>query len=257
MRLEEWSWVGGIVGAVAGVLAVVVGFVGWLVKPEKAKAFFKRHSGLIVAGFVVAVLLVARWLGWLSNHSRQHEEASPAITPIRVSQLPEQSGSNHSETSISVKLVPGVTFTNYETVLVGLRNSRNLREITTLESGKPVSDMPAETYYFVDGIDFAVYGYRDPSTTARRYLRDAYREYEIHNLADGTVVLNAFTSESEAASISHLSGTESKSVVLFPYATHSQPTLVSIPVGRITACSGRQVNVNDSHDAYVLDMTLK
>lgn len=237
----------------------------------------RNHKIAVASVVIAAVTGVDVWIGVIHNRNNQLENA--AVGPqVEKDQTPPLQGYSISkkvdtatvstqiqtaqnvgpkQPSISVELVSGVTFTNSIKALADFTVSRKLREITALESGKALTDIPAGTYYFVSGIELGVYGYGNADVTALRYLRNLNSEYEILNLIDGTVLLNGFTSSSEAANISRLNGDEAKSIVILPYATRDQPTLVSIPVTRIVGWKGRWVDVNESHDAFILQIVLK
>jgi hypothetical protein len=59
MKLEEWSWIAGIVG-------VPVMFLTWLFKPKEFVAFCKNRWDLIFA-MIVAAMLISAWIhGWFN-----------------------------------------------------------------------------------------------------------------------------------------------------------------------------------------------
>lgn len=164
----------------------------------------------------------------------------------------------NARSSISVSILTDVVATNLDRTLVDLRKSRKLRELTALESGKRSSTIAKSAYFFCFAYDFE----HSPPPESYDYIVNRFNSnersfFEIHRLEDGHDLVIGFTSSSEGASVSYLQGDKTKSLILFPYPTEDQHTLVSIPVDRITSCVARNVELDTGNSLSVLDMEVR
>jgi hypothetical protein len=156
----------------------------------------------------------------------------------------------------------GVSKQNLGAILKSLRSERNLRELTAVESGKRVRELPAGTFFFLFTPSIENYSpketlsYRVSELHADRYQSGPYY-FEIQNVRDGELHLVGYMNEIHAAKISRLPGTTVREVMVSPLPWGQMTSLVSIPVSRLQKAETRRVQVSEDDNITVLDLEIK
>lgn len=165
-------------------------------------------------------------------------------------------------TQIDLFVRHGVSKQNLGAVLKSLRSERNLRELTAVESGKRVRELPAGTFFFLYASSIKSYSpeetlsYRISELRADRYQSGPYY-IEMHNVRDGKLHLVGYMNEIHAAKISRLSGKTVGEVMVCPLPWGQMTSLVSIPVSRLQKAETRRVQASEDDNITVLDLEIK
>jgi len=170
------------------------------------------------------------------------------------------SSGSFPQTDLFVK--HGVVKQNRGAILKSLRSDRNLRELTAVESGRRVRDLPAGTYFFLLGPWLTDYSPNETLSTRVSELRaDRFQSgkdyFEMHNTREGELHLICYMNEFHAADISKLSGTTTREVMVSPYPWGQLTSLVSIPVQRIQRSESRSVQTSEEEQITALDVKVK
>lgn len=149
-----------------------------------------------------------------------------------------------------------------EAFMADIRAQQSLREITALESDRPVRSAPLKTYFFVFqgalGIktrDDRPYLEELGNKPAVRY-RTHNHYFEFHKDGGGELFLMAFVTPSDSTRVTNLSGVEKREAVLSPIRTEMFNTWVRVPVSRILSTWDRELHLSESEDHPVLDAVL-
>ncbi|MHB9098782.1 MAG: hypothetical protein ACYC5X_13280 [Syntrophales bacterium] len=164
-------------------------------------------------------------------------------------------------TPMTIELKDRITSKDYEKVMVKLRETHKLRELTALESGKVMSEIPSGTFFFMSFLYITSSSYQSAKATmlskdAERFRND--RSYiEVHNISRDGIYIIGFLTESDAAQISVLSGTVPHTVVVTPIPWGSMTTLVSLPLDRIISSGYRIIQASKDVSVPILDIKVK
>ena len=136
---------------------------------------------------------------------------------------------------------------------------RKLRELTSLESGKHISELPTGTYFFLYSSFFSG---QPPKLINDSFYRvdrfpSSVRDIEIHSIEGSGLHIIGFLNESDASRISYLTGTVTHDIILSPVFWGSMTSLVSIPINRIEASSYRTIQISEDEDHLVFDLKVK
>jgi hypothetical protein len=161
---------------------------------------------------------------------------------------------------ISLQIIPNVSREKMDSVLVAMRHSQKLRELTPLETGKSISETPSGTFFLVFSLYLTHAEGRlsemlQRSAVAR--LRDIESDFEVHYVSEGTIFLVAFVSTETASGISRLDGATKTQVTLSPVPWESIETLVLVPLDRIIEAKARQIQTTDAGEVDVLDVIVQ
>lgn len=160
---------------------------------------------------------------------------------------------------ISIELLPGITPTNAEASRVALRLKRQLRELTLLETGKSMSNVPSGTYQFSHAYALRTerLANRDfPVRNSLPRLRN-WGCFEFHRTLEGNDFLVGFASETDAANVATLNGQDLVKIVLFPEPNRGPMTMLSIPVDRIVTTRERSLLEGTSEEVCVIDLVVR
>jgi hypothetical protein len=246
-------------------------------------AIFKKYGTAAIVFSIIASLSIwglAHWaaspgsevtvLWGLVKYTKSAEPLRQSTTDqSRSMTLNEQKIPGRSDTTkASVTLQPitidaqsGVTGKQAAQAIKSLRAKYGLRELSTFESGKKVSELPSGTFCFTllpwiedsRSINLAA---RVGSLTAFRYKRyDS--DIEVHLTSHSGIRVIGFTSESDAASVSHLSGESSHGILLSAVPWGTMTTLVSMPVDRIQSSHAREIQASTKERFDVLELVVK
>jgi hypothetical protein len=135
----------------------------------------------------------------------------------------------------------GVTMEDYPTVVEALRSEFGLRPITFEELGRPLGEMPIQSYYFV------YMGYlslqRESAWSGRERKAPTGREnenaIEMHTTLDGQTHIIAFVDEASATRITTLDGQTEQTVDVYSRPYSARTVLALIPTERLVAASNR------------------
>ncbi|MCC7373585.1 MAG: hypothetical protein IT581_02945 [Verrucomicrobiales bacterium] len=160
---------------------------------------------------------------------------------------------------ISIELQPGIAPTDAEASRVALRQRRQLRELTFLETGKRMSNAPAGTYLFSNTLrlESEAVTHRTFQVNSQASGRDKSRHFEFHRTREGWGFLIGFTSETDASNVSNLNGRDRLRIVLFPEPHRGPMTLLSIPVDRIVSAAERTLLEGTSDMVRVVDLEVR
>ena len=148
-----------------------------------------------------------------------------------------------------------------ESTLSNLRSDRKLRELTAIESGKKIQNLPAGTYFYLSPFritnnpKYETLLYEVKQSSATRY-QFHQRYYELHNMREGGLHIIGFVSEIQATDISELSGNE-RQAVFSPYPWEQMTSLVSLPINRIKESQDRSINISKDKELTVLDIVVE
>lgn len=128
---------------------------------------------------------------------------------------------------------------NTEPAREALRREHGVRLVETAQEGRAAEELPAGTYGFTGSPLLA-----SPLFAARRY-----RNFEVHRLATGPVVIG-FVTPADAAKLTHTQH-ETLTLRLYPEAEGDATVIVSIPYDRVV--QHRQYSVRNA-DALTLQV---
>ena len=156
----------------------------------------------------------------------------------------------------------GVAKQDRSAILKSLRSDRNLRELTAVESGKRIRDLPAGTYFFLSSVWLSE---NSPKETLLISVSGAHADrypatknyFEMHNTKNGDLHLIGYLNEFYAAEISKLSGTTIREVMVSPYPWGQSTSLVSIPVKRVQHSEPRNIQASEEEKLEALDIKIK
>lgn len=252
---REWSLpskltcIGAYLGALS--LAVTVIFSVWpaLPKAQRANAELRMDS---VQESVAAT-----------------QTNGPPNTVVRKSSVVQSVADSHTngppnaaarkESAVSVRLLK-IEANSIES----LRTSEALRQLTQFESGKPLSAVPAGTYFFVQThslicrSDESLHAIQDRIET-RRFLDPSLKAiyFEAHKVTPSEVYLLAYTTTETASHLATLDGNTIKSCIASPALNLTFDTLLYLPLFRVVESSARRIDFDDHTSGYVLELRLK
>jgi len=212
----------------------------------------RRIQAEIIAGVFLllsAVLTSPLWLKLLEKSA----DTPPASLP--------SSDTRHHPVSIEIR--PNISREQADSVLTAIRESRNLRELTPLESGKNIAQTPWGTYFFVTthylecSESNIAKVWKKKLVTRTRLKFQVYDKSEIHYTSEKQIFILAFISQETASSISKLDGSSKKEVTLFSYPWEGFDTLVFLPQNRIIKAESRWITIEESWPVLVLDVTVQ
>jgi len=142
-----------------------------------------------------------------------------------------------------------------------IRKKYSLREISALESGKKVGNLPNGIYFFVSTTYLDMYSdeilIKKINKIDVQRFKDSIHLFEIQKRKDNEIFLIGYTSQSDAATISLLEGKEKKNIVISPEKIDQFTTIVSIPISRILKSQERRIQLITNQTNYVLDIELQ
>jgi hypothetical protein len=201
-------------------------------------AFITGGCGLIAA---IVLILGPHWFG----------ESKKSPVDIHSSRI----------SSTSLQIIPNVSREKMDSVLVAMRRSQQLRELTPLETGKSLSETPSGTFFFVSAsyLEYAEGRLSEMLQQGKVIARVEYRElyFEVHYVSEGMIFLVVFVSSETATGISRLDGTTKKHVTLSPLPWDGIETLVLVPLDRIIEAKCREIQTMDIGEIKVLDVTVQ
>lgn len=145
--------------------------------------------------------------------------------------------------------------------IIALRSQHSLRALNPLESDRPYDASPPGSYFFV----FSAYLDVDSQTwadlgelrgTASRLNSSPRRYFEFHHRSKDQFFLVAFTSETDADRIQGQAGNEKLLVTVAPRPWGPFSSIVELPVERVLASRGRNLEIEPLSGLAVLDLTV-
>lgn len=160
-----------------------------------------------------------------------------------------------------ITIIPHISAGQFDNTLASIRSQLGLRQLTALESGKMIIELPAGSYFFLASTYFGYCGRKTFESCLMNIVANRFRTtswyFEIHSTISNGLYLVGFTSESDAARISQLSGKPLQDIVLSAIPWGSMNTLVTIPASRIQSCSTRDLEFSENEAHTVLDLRLR
>jgi hypothetical protein len=159
----------------------------------------------------------------------------------------------------SLRTVPNVTPTNVEAIISNLHDELKVRALSTIESGKAISQTPSGTFSYVAGLHLTIIPkptrmLYEGGVVRRRY--DKTDTYELIKLDPESILIIAFAGSSEAAGAAVLDGTTPRRLTLFPGPSSEASVLLVIPLERIIESSSRYIQPDTTGSITVLDVIL-
>jgi hypothetical protein len=220
-------------------------------KDMKRKWYQSRNiQAAFISGFfilIAAILTSPLWIGKSKNYSTN-------VTSNKNSTI-----SLHSS-PVSLQIIPNVSIGKMDSILVAMRSSEKLRELTPLETGKNISQTPSGTFFYISPIYLeCTKGKLSESLQQGKVKRNGYREinFEVHYVSEGTIFLVAFVSSETVSGVSRLDGAVKKQVTLSPLPWDGIQTLVLVPLSRIVEAKRREIQTTDVGEISVLDVIVQ
>lgn len=179
---------------------------------------------------------------------------------LRGSKKPQTNVASNRTSPISLQIIPNVSREKMDSVLVAVRRSQKLRELTPLETGKSISETPSGTFFFISPIYLE---YADGRLSERLQRGNVERvenrtiKFEVHYVSEGMIFLAALVSNETASGISRLDGTVKKHVTLSSLPWDGVETLVLVPLDRIIEAKYREIQTMDIGEIIVLDVIVQ
>jgi hypothetical protein len=150
----------------------------------------------------------------------------------------------------------GVSDENRDDILQSLRNERHLRELTFVESGKEIQDLPPGTYSFLAARCLDTDTSKQIFGSSARYPNNPMY-FEIQNTLDDGPHLIAYVNEVHAAAVSKLTGETAHDILAFPRPGVQMTSLVSIPFARVQNSKLRELQISQDVKVVAVDMTIQ
>lgn len=176
----------------------------------------------------------------------------------RVKILNEMNKSAHEKLE---KFIPRI-FTqpkkeNVEEMLNQIRKQNEVRSLTSIESGRRISNTPPGTYFFMSVLslrkDENDYNYMRRSIN-RFPTYSSY--FELHYLQEGQLNILGYINSSHIPNISVLDGVSRKEITISPILDEQFNTLIILPMSRVVASSDRIIEISEKKDISVLDLVV-
>jgi hypothetical protein len=154
------------------------------------------------------------------------------------------------------------------------RAESQLRELTSLESGRALADTPKGIYAYASlsslvppygllrsklsddeiAVLFEQYVRR---ATAQRYPADPRAYVELHYDSRGRLSIVGFSSQMEASHVARLADGKTTEISLAPQVVEDLAVPTSIPVERIVKLMGRTIQPSPTSYVQLLDVTVR
>lgn len=216
-----------------------------------------------LAGSYVAVLLFGIKLAdlpWVRQLSGTPAKSSAVVSGPLPSAPTETMSREQPLSSMALRILPNVSERASEQVINALRQEYKLRQLDTLEGGRPIGDAPDGTYCFASVVFLDSHGAdgRDMlKSPCQRLLNSRHLYYEVFNPSQGQPLVLTFLSATDAASVTRLNGNTQHRVFVAPVPLRDATTLVLIPFSRIITTSERQIQLDSGGEVHGLDILLR
>ena len=223
-------------------------------------------SAIITGAFILVGAIITSPL-WLAkkNSAERYSSKSPTkdTRTMRASSEDTILETELVYGLVSLEIKENVSRPQMESVLRKIRNSRNLRELMSIETGKRMVDIPNGTYFYIWAAELrktalfpTVFESIMKLSSVKRFP-DRPSDFEIHKVSGELVLLVAFTTNESASLISTLNGKEEKRVTLSPICWDNTNTLVLIPLERILDADSRFIQITKKEGISILDCVLR
>ncbi|MHA2010615.1 MAG: hypothetical protein ACXADW_23050 [Candidatus Hodarchaeales archaeon] len=195
-----------------------------------------------------------------------NKEEKPSIkTESKQSTTFEDSDKTNAKSSARFeRFTPSIYYDinedNVDEIISQIRGENKLRELSALESGKSISELPMGTYFYLsyiylEKINRGLENLYNVRSVDRYKLKNSY--YEIHYLRDGKLNLLGYISSAGAGSASILNGNEEKKLTVFPTICEEANNLVIIPFNRILSLDYREITFDSKVSSFAYDLVIK
>ncbi len=187
-------------------------------------------------------------------------EEEPSTTAVEEE---PSTDSNDTPPKINLQISYGLTADDYKQKIESVRSLHKLRELTPLESDRPLQDNPPGTYFFVFSLylslpSYGDSGYRnllDAKSSRQKELEWAY--FEVHHRDAGQFVFLGFLSETDGNRIHTLDGQQDHNVTIAATLWDPFSALVELPLNRIIKSDDRTLDFEERKKLDVLDLTIR
>ncbi|MFC1481563.1 hypothetical protein ACFL6E_04900 [Candidatus Neomarinimicrobiota bacterium] len=224
--------------------------------------------GLIIA--LVSIFGGGYWLGWRIAKLETPIASALSPGPVTEASPPLTSSAPGAEQTpdnlatrepLAIDVISSISPKFLEEHLRSLRSERGLRQLTALESGRPINETPFLTYFYIassylhfrEGTDWS--GLLLKAT--ERYQPYPRTSYEVHYIDSKNIFLLGFISDSNLSEIGQLDGLSTKETAIYPIVAGHMNNLVSIPFSRLVSLENRAVEVNPDTMVRALDIGLQ
>lgn len=149
--------------------------------------------------------------------------------------------------------------TTTEMLLDSIRIKHGVRQLLLLESGLPLNELPALTYFFMSGVYLRVAPTEDFSVILQREVDrlNPYNSYfELHKISENVIYLLGFASE-ESYIRATKNGSSLKTLTIFSRAVSGFDYLVVTPIQMIAESNYRDISFDDGSTVKVLDIKIQ
>ena len=245
---------------------------------DKALAVLKNNR--LIVGLIIIFILVTGLATFTDSISKLRRslfgEPIPQTDNASQGQLDSARTAQSAVTSKTAAVdSPSSTSASYDLATVrivgteansiaSLRASHGLRELTQFESGKPLSDIPAGTYFFIQTSSLQWRSDESFEAVAQRIATRRFYDpilksifFEGHKVSPSHVYLLAYTTKETASRIATLDGNTEKRCTAYVGSKMGFDSLVYLPLFRAVESKQRGFDFDDQSSGYVLELTLK
>ncbi len=198
------------------------------------------------------------------NRAHGQADAEPATTRTRAATpTPESTNPSPEPTTPAGLLAKGGGLdVKPDTVLRSLREFRKLRELTAVESGKRVQEVPVGTYFFVPTSYLSTspfcptFSQAVLQAPAQRY-RAGNSDFEIHNTEGDGLQLIGFLDEIQAAILAKPADKAAHEILVSPASWAQMKCVVSIRISRMRESVDQRMEVSPGENLYAIRITVQ
>jgi hypothetical protein len=223
---------------------------------QTVKPWYKREQmqvAVISGVFIIIAACIPIFFSSQSSHNSNKENPKEKDS-LEIS--------NKSVVAIQILQIKDIE--KVENLLASFRSDKKLRELTALESGKSMLEMPNSTYGYISGTSLQVRFHDETYQTLLEQKTERFKEkyesiykFEIHKYSNTEIYLCGFVSQETSSNISQLSGRKELEFAFTPMPLNSSDNIAIIPIDRIIQSKERDVDNDNKQRIYLLDLKIK
>ena len=215
-------------------------------------------KGAVIAAIITSITLVIVTIFSQTPANKTFDTSNKSLTESETTPDFDDSVENTQKLN-TVLTIPLSDYKSADSVFRQIREEEGLRELSALESGKSINDIPNKTVSFVSVYFLTITPHETfenilDSKVNRFKSGDSY--YEIHKIESNIVYLCGFVGAETAYRFNLLDGEYLLDFVLTAVPLNDNDNLVLIPIERIVKSSRREIDIDRNRQLTLLDIQI-